>query len=386
MYRRCRLFQLHFGIHSIVCFPFISDVGWFFFHSVSIFFLSLFHSFAIIAVPFLFNFVHTIFINSEFFDFFSILHISHSQVLVLLFHFAYLLSLSHTHTTLFYTFTFIHMAFFFLHLLLSLSLYHSFNRSPYRFDLIHSLHFWFRYPERDTIYLATLNIFSMGNNVQMVEENPVVLCQTLSRLYRNGAKPFTVVTVLLHHCKPSSYSYCPFANLNVFLPVFSHLQLCHLSYTAKICSILNNNNNNNNNHDKSVIFNIFRNISCSVWMWERNKKEKTFTNHRRQFYRGIYSYITHSHFVVCNFFFFCFFNVSLVYLFFFRLFLIHILILCVMILLFYWRIECTSRTATIGTKFCSVFMTATAKRFYALWTLLAESYWEHSSPSCTMYM
>lgn len=93
------------------------------------------------CIPFLFNFVHTIVINSEFFIFSS-----------------------HRLVRSFAYFAFPYPTIFRLPDLVL-----------YRFDLIHSLHFWFRYPERDTIYLATHNIFSMGNIVQMAEENSVVL-------------------------------------------------------------------------------------------------------------------------------------------------------------------------------------------------------------------
>lgn len=122
------------------------------------------------------------------------------------------------------------------------------------------------------------------------------------------------------------------------LLVFSHLQACHLSHTAKICSLLNNNNNN----DKSVIFHILRNISFA------SKKKSLFTNHRRQFCHGIYSYITLSLYLVDLFRFFAFLSPSPY---------------CLSSL--YRCVECISRNAFIGRKFSSVHLTGTAKWLYA---------------------
>lgn len=75
---------------------------------------------------------------------------------------------------------------------------------PFSIDLIWFIRFTSGFDiQKDTIYLATLNISSMWNNVQMVEENSRCVCQTM--YYLNGAHRLTLL--LLPWC--IHYPYTP---------------------------------------------------------------------------------------------------------------------------------------------------------------------------------
>lgn len=198
---------IHFGIHSIVCFPFIFDF----------FFIFHFHfdSFSI--------FVHTIFYKQwNSFLFLSLVIVLFDCSLTLLSHthiHKYILKLTYTR----------------LYTPQQKKALISAPRSRFSIDLIWFIRFTsgFDIPERDTIYLATLNIFSMENNVQMVEENAVMLLSD-DMYYLNEAQRFTV-TIVLFSCicyfrdSISRFNRVPSQYLN-WLPNFLHFQVCHLPY------------------------------------------------------------------------------------------------------------------------------------------------------------